>query len=246
MRYVGSKAKLAEHLVPYVQAALRRAKTNLVYEPFCGGLSMTTAIVERVPLVQVEASDVAPGLITLYQAVQMGWSPPTTMSKERWTELRERKGEDDKLVAFAGFGCSYNGIYFTGYGDTTFARSAHNGLKRKLKACSKVRFVPRPYQDLNVSGSCVIYCDPPYRDTDSSAYRSLRGTAHAKFDSDAFWRWVRTQAAYGAHILVSEYSGPTWAKVVWEKSVATTMSTRTAGQAVTATERLYYVGPKSV
>ena len=214
-------------------------------EPFCGGLSMTCAMIKEIPLVQVIASDAAPGLITLYEAVRSGWVPPQELSREQWAALKTRAGEDDRLVAFAGFGCSFNGVYFASYGEPSFARQAAAGLERKIGVCSKVRFLARPYQEISVDDPCVIYCDPPYRNTDPSAYRSLKFTDHARFDSDAFWVWCREQAHRGAHVLVSEYAGPVWARTVWERPLSCLTGAH-AGNVSTAVERLFYVGPSEV
>lgn len=240
MRYVGGKSRIAGELVPFVRAAMKRARSPKIIEPFCGGLGMTCALVEGIPLAQIEASDVAPGLITLYNAVKAGWEPPRYVPKEAWQKLKERAGEDDKFVAFAGFGCSFNGIYFTSYGFPEFARQAADGLARKLKTCSKVEFHHRSYQEIDVLGPCVIYCDPPYANTDQSAYRALKNTPHKDFDSEAFWSWARRQASKGAHVLVSEYSGPDDAKVVWQKSIAS-LAGNHDGEGDHAVERLFYL-----
>lgn len=219
---------------------MKRARSPKVIEPFCGGLGMTCALVEGIPLIELEASDVAPGLITLYEAVRAGWEPPRYVPKDAWQKLKEREGEDDKFVAFAGFGCSFNGIYFASYGFPEFARQAADALDRKLKVCSKVKFSSRSFQEIDVLGPCTIYCDPPYVGTDQSGYRSLKNTPYKTFDHEAFWSWARRQASKGAHVLVSEYSGPDDAKVVWQKSIPS-LAGHHAGKGGHAVEKLFYL-----
>jgi DNA adenine methylase len=218
-----------------------------VYEPFCGGLGMTEAIASELPLIRLIASDVAPGLIELYQAIQRGWEPPEQLSRAEWTALREHRGTPrakEPLVAFAGFGCSFNGVYFAAYGEPKFAGQARRALKRKLEACEAVTFISRPYQSLQVDEPCVIYADKVYEATDSGAYRALRQTPYESFDHEEFWDWARAQASRGAHVLVSEYTAPDWARLVMEKKIH--QSTRAhAGQGGGASERLFYVGPET-
>jgi len=244
MRYVGGKTRIAKELTPFILAAAKKAGTSTIIEPFCGGLGMTCALVKASPFVRVEASDYAPGLITLYRSIRAGWKPPTDLDKAQWAELKKRAGEDHRLVAFAGFGCSFNGIYFCGYGTEKFPGQAARGLRKKLDICTpkRVTLESRSYADIEVTGPCVIYCDPPYRGCDRDSYRALHGTPHERFDSDAFWEWARVCADKGAHVLVSEYVGPDWARVLWQREIVS-MTGNHNGKGDKATERLFYVAP---
>lgn len=210
-----------------------------------GGLGVTVAIARALPLVKIHASDAAPGLAALYEAVRAGWSPPDLVTRDTWQQIRDRmRGQDDKLAAFVGFGCSFNGVYFTAYGAPEFAKQAGLGLRRKLSELppSRVTFARSHYHDLVIEGPCVVYCDPPYRGTDPSAYRSLRGTEFQSFDSDVFWSWVKSLTQRGAHVLVSEYEGPEWTRVVWQKAHRVSTGQH-AGGSHESVERLFYASP---
>lgn len=54
----------------------------------------------------------------------------------------------------------------------------------------------------------VVYCDPPYANTDA------RGCNGKGFDTDAFWKWVRTR---DFPIYVSEYIAPDDFVSIWSK-----------------------------
>ena len=52
---------------------------------------------------------------------------------------------------------------------------------------TKVEFTHTNYADYEHQEGDVVYCDPPYANTDA------RGCNGNDFDSDAFWEWVRTR-----------------------------------------------------
>lgn len=83
------------------------------------------------------------------------------------------------------------------------------------------------YRDAEIpTGSTVIYCDPPYKDT---------GGYGIEFDFDEFRSWA---AAYPHQLFVSEYSMPTDAFVsVWETVKQVTYAAQT--NSLYRTEHLY-------
>lgn len=73
----------------------------------------------------------------------------------------------------------------------------------------------RSYHDVEIEPGGVIYCDPPYNTASSKdAYTG-------SFNHRMFWQWVKNNPN---PIYVSEYSGPSWAEVVWSKKKLTLMS----------------------
>lgn len=61
----------------------------------------------------------------------------------------------------------------------------------------------------------VVYCDPPYANTDA------RGCNTGIFDSDSFWKWVRTR---DYPVYVSEYNAPEDFVSIWSKQRYTMVS----------------------
>jgi hypothetical protein len=61
------------------------------------------------------------------------------------------------------------------------------------------------YSDYEYRDGDVVYCDPPYKNTDDYGIQ---------FDSDAFWEWVRTR---NYPVYVSEYKAPEDFARIWNK-----------------------------
>jgi DNA adenine methylase len=129
--------------------------------------------------------------------------------------------DSDPLKAFAGFGCSFGGMYFatfaknTEYNHTFPVRSAADGLTKIDLASVQILHLdfldvePFPVPDL------TIYCDPPYQGT--------QGYSTGAFDHDRFWARAQAWAALGVRVFVSEYACPVPHRVVWEKRVTTAL-----------------------
>jgi DNA adenine methylase len=196
MHYLGGKTKLAGKIV---KAIRERYPSRSVWEPFCGGLSVSVALAKAAPL---EASDAHPALIALYSAMQAGWDPPDTLSEEDYARARSLP-DSDPLKAFAGFGCSFSGKWFGGFardkvraGDHT--NEAARGLRKKLpnpaitfRCLSFFDIAPRPWEG-------IIYCDPPYAGT--------QGYGMA-WDPAAFWARAREWSRF-CPVFVSEFTAP--------------------------------------
>ena len=61
----------------------------------------------------------------------------------------------------------------------------------------------------------IIYCDPPYQDSEQRYY-DLDGNKRS-FDSKAFWNWCRKMSANNI-VIVSEYKAPSDFKKIYEKT----------------------------
>ena len=203
MNYLGGKWALRREIAEVINSVGRP-----VLEPFCGGLSVTTCVTQR-PLAAYDACE---PLITLYRAVQEGWTPPGELSEERYAELNARRDPSDPLTAFAGFGCSWGGKYFGGFarnGDgRNYAAAAANSLRRKFESLRGVRFGCADYRELEPPPSWTVYCDPPYAGTVGYA-------AVGAFDHAEFWAVVRRWSRHGT-VLVSEFQAPEDFEVVAE------------------------------
>ena len=227
MRYFGGKSLIAKDIANVISQY--RKDEQIYVEPFVGGGWV---------LVEVSgkrlAIDKNPYLISLWKALQDGWIPPETVSEQEYIEVKNGKETPAHIKAFIGFGCSFGGKWFGGYGrdcgGRNYAREARNSLLRKVPFIKEVEFSCSDYRDLKFS-DCLIYCDPPY---DGCADYTQTG----KFNSGEFWEVARRWSANNT-IIVSEYNAPQDFKCVWERSVAvsaTNLSTRKRARAI---EKLY-------
>ena len=229
MRYLGGKTQIAKHMLPTIAPYL---KGRFLVDAFCGSLAVTLAAGAPTHCV-----DVHPALISMYRALQAGWDPPNTLTREEW-EAAKRLPDSDPLKAFAGFGCSFRGLYFSGYAGGYVGPVSNHGAQaaaavlrldfQRLRG-REVEFHCASFLDLPIVEGALLYCDPPYLGTTGYA-----GTP--PFDYTAFVRRVQEWAEVGP-VLVSEYQFPV-GRVVWEKDRAKKLAV-TGERAV---EKLFLIG----
>lgn len=197
MQYFGGKAKIAKYIVPYLESV--RKKEQLFVEPFVGGANIISKMSGK-----RKAFDYNRYLVEMYKGVQNGYELPDYISEAQYKYIKENKDEDKVLTGFVGFGCSFAGKWFGGYarghgGTKGYADTSKRSLLKKMQTCMDVEFGYANYRDLQLK-DCLIYCDPPYRNT-----TSFSGTP--KFDTEEFWNVMRTWSMSN-DVYISEYSAP--------------------------------------
>lgn len=213
MRYLGGKARQAKWIRDEILKL--RGSRQIYIEPFTGGGSVLASVAPHFPY--VIGSDIVPDLIELYRAVQSGWIPPTELTKEQYEFLR---GSDPSaLRAWAAFAASYNGKFFAGYGPAASGRNyleeSKNAMLKKSAGFKHVFFDCCSYDMHSPDSSCVVYCDPPYADTEM--YQGA-----PQFDHARFWATMDAWTSTGALVLVSEYVAPShWRALSSVKRVET-------------------------
>lgn len=226
MRYMGGKTRIAKQIAAEIDKV--RKPGQLVWDAFCGGLSVSVALSKNGPVL---ASDACAPLINLYKAVQAGWDPPTEVSKETYLAAKNLP-DTDPIKAFCGFGCSFAGKWFGGYARSesrNYAANCKNSLlKHKFAGLVKhidfLATIPEPID-------AIIYCDPPYADT--TGYDQA-----GQFDYCKFVRRVEQWSEF-TDVFVSEYSFRL-GSIVWEKEQVTTVS-RNKEKYTKATEKLFHI-----
>ena len=206
---------------------------------FCGGLSVETKLAPSFN--KVICNDKQEYLIELYKAIQGGWEPPKELTEEDYKYIRENKDENKALTAFAGFGCSFGGKWFGGYGrhgtkdnhakERSMCLESRSALLRDLKILENAEFVCKDYREVDLPDGSVVYCDPPYRGK-MAAYGIKE-----QFDIDAFWQWVRDNSDKHK-IFISELEAPDDFKCIWEHVVLRQMANCNADN-FKATEKLF-------
>lgn len=245
MRYQGAKRVCGDAIARVIQQYRGSA---LIVEPFCGGCNLT----ERLTGCRV-ANDMNGYMIAYFKACQNGWMPPPHISKEFFEAVKlDIRSHPPELVGYMATQFSFGGKWFDSYAveagewfnqqcekspqlsiDTVnelvqnrWALATHHRLREALE---HVRFYNLDYRQLPIPSKAVIYCDPPYADTDQSAYRVT-----GRFDNNAFWQWVRDSALKGHQIFVSEYSAPDDFSCIWSQDVKVKI-----GQARARLEQLF-------
>lgn len=242
MQYLGGKSKIAKWLSAAINPT--RRGDRVVWDAFCGGLSISAELSMRGPTITTDANR---ALISLYQAVSRGWDPPETVTEEQY-KLGKSLPDTDPMKAFLGFGCSFGGKWFGGFARSKdpkdgrskrgYASQARNGLIRDVGAiiaaggvimhCNFLEIEPDPED----ADDLVLYLDPPYLDTTGYG-------ATGKFNHPKFYERVRQWAAL-TDVFVSEYKMPFGRPVL---EFTHDMSVAGGVTKDARTERLYHYGP---
>jgi len=182
MKYMGSKNRIAKHILPII---LKNRKPDQWYvEPFVGGAN----IIDKVDGYRI-GLDSNPYVISLLQGIQSGFIPPDEVSEDEYRNARLNR-EITPLVSFIGFGCSYSGKWFGGYArgnsnkgiPRNYCLESKKNILKQSKNLTGVNFGCISYTEAIFPDESIIYCDPPYENTTS--YRD-------KFNHPLFWNWCR-------------------------------------------------------
>ena len=226
MKYMGSKARIAKHILPII---LKDRKDGQWYvEPFVGGAN----VIDKVNGNRIGA-DSNKYLIALLQGLQVGWRPDIEPTKENYDKVRENKCEySDRVVGYFGFLFSFGAKFFGGFVETKSTRdrvgeSIRNGEKTG-KSIKGITFTCGSYNKLTYPRDSIIYCDPPYAGT--TKYKD-------NFDHDKFWEWCRDKVKEGHQVFISEYNAPDDFVCVWQQDLNVTIARN--GKPKKATEKLF-------
>lgn len=234
---MGSKARIAKHILPIMlQEAEKHGITTWV-EPFVGGANMIDKVPDSFKRV---GYDVNLPLIAMLDYLSKGWTPQM-YTKEDYVQARSGKRELHE-IGYMAINCSYSGKWFGGYAGVVKTKGGvrdyqtearNNVLKQQLKLVG-VDFSCASYLTLDLKDT-LIYCDPPYKDT--TGYTT-------EFDHESFYEWCRNQAKKNI-VFVSEYDAPDDFIEVWSQEVKSSLSANgVCGGNKVSTERLFKVSSK--
>ena len=130
MQYLGSKNRIAKHILPLIKERLKPEQWYV--EPFMGGANM----MDKVDHPYRIGNDFNYQLIELWRALQRGWIPPENVREEEYAYLKQAQDiEDPALVAFTGFLVSFAGKWFAGYArnkkNDNYAKRGHTDFISK-------------------------------------------------------------------------------------------------------------------
>jgi DNA adenine methylase len=197
MIYQGSKNKIAKYILPIMLE--ERKEGQAWVEPFVGGANLIDKVSgERF------GNDSNIYLISLLKAVQNGWVPPTTVSKEDYYAIKSNpENYSTELYAFVAFLCSFGGKFWGGYAsnkiNTNYADTGSRVITKQAQNLSGIIFTATCYSKMLIPPNSLIYCDPPYQG--KTGYKN-------KFNNKEFWEWARIMTVKGHTVFVSEYNAP--------------------------------------
>ena len=236
MKYLGGKNKLGKHISAAIlktveeQPQLFKIKKDNVKGlliPFCGSLGVLKFLAPHFR--KIRASDTHEDLIALWKSVQSGkFKAPTEISEEDYKRIKELPSPNP-LKAFAGFGLSFGGKYFSGFAqkytngkNENYLRAATNSVKKLEPVIQRVKFSVSDYSRLRPK-NMLIYADPPYVNK-RFPVKYRKGTKkYDVFDNDKFWDVMRKWSKNNI-VFVSEVSAPDDFVAVWSKPKARSVS----------------------
>lgn len=186
MHYMGGKFRqgraIADTLKPYINE-------NTTYvEPFLGGANSAARIARDCKPGHMILSDVIKPLVLMHEKCYnegVEWMP-LDVTREQFDQYKMDRPEDDPMTAWIGLGYVLIPDWFHSYFPHK-PESARNGQRRTidwLRNCNNVQFECCSYDELEIPDGAVVYCDPPYANSDAIKYA-------VGFDHDRFWNWVR-------------------------------------------------------
>lgn len=238
MRYSSGKTRIAGQIADAIRNKVGWVQLTLV-SLFCGGLSVETKLAPYFK--EIICNDKQEYLIELYKAVQGGWLPPDELTESDYKHIRDNRDENKALTAFAGFGCSFGGKWFGGYGrhgvkdnhakERSMCEESKRALLRDINILKDAVFTNKDYRDVVIPEGAVIYADPPY-----SGKMAAYGIKE-EFNTNEFWDWVRDNSKEHM-IFVSELEAPDDFEVIWERQVLRQLANCNA-ENFKANEKLY-------
>lgn len=230
MKYMGSKNRIAKHILPII---LKDRKPDQWYvEPFVGGANM----IDKVDGLRI-GYDYNELLIDCLDALANGWEPPEFISREFYSECRNKfnsgvySNDEAHILGYVGVNGSYGGKWYTGYAGRSITKvgtvrdyplEAYNNVMAQVVNIKGVEFISADYGDIDnidLPPQSIIYCDPPYIGTTEYIAAKRSG-----FDSNEFWAWCRERVFDGHNVFISEYSAPDDFICVWQQEVKSSLS----------------------
>ena len=243
MKYMGSKNRIAKHIVPILQKYINENNITCYIEPCVGGAN----IIDKIQCERKIGADKNQYLIALLKRVQDGLSLYESVSKPLYDKARSafNNGDtsefEDWEVGNIGFLASYNGRWFDGgfakpgYEKTKngeryrdYYQEAKNNILTQSENLKGIEFSCCDYTYWVDSKDCIFYVDPPYKDTKQYANAT-------NFDYDLFWETMRKLSEDNI-VIVSEQNAPDDFECIWEQEVSRSIKATDKSK---ATEKLF-------
>ena len=228
---MGSKSRIAKHIVPIIQKYIDENNITIYLEPFVGGAN----VIDKVKCREKFGFDKNKYLIALLERVRDGYKLHDEVPKE-WYDQARAEFNNGNIVSFEdwevgniGFLASYNGRWFDGgyakpgYEKTKnglryrdYYQESKNNILGQASNLKGIKFLSTDYKNsfdvIDSNSGMFIYCDPPYQGTKQYANAT-------KFDYDEFWQTMREWSKDNI-VIISEQNAPDDFKCIWEQEVS--------------------------
>lgn len=234
MKYMGSKRRIAKHIVPIMEKMAEEKGYGVWIEPFVGGANLIDKVSNKFKRIGFDANDHV--IFALKDIRDNPEKLPQHVSSEEY--YAEKGKEPGSITSWIRFVCAFGGVFGSGYAKEYLDHNQHNsGLagyrnaQKQSPLLQGVELFKSDYKDLSFYG-CVIYCDPPYKDT--------TGYKHSEFNHEEFYQWCREQSKNNL-VFVSEYQMPEDFKEIWTGEIRE-MQNGIKKKIGNVTEKLFVLG----
>lgn len=239
MKYMGSKNRIAKHLLPIMLSECEKHGITTWVEPFVGGANMIDKVPDSFERIGYDLNDHT--IRALIDIRDNANSLPNSIDESEYKSFYGKPAET--FSSLARFGASFGGKFENGYARgkasdgsprNYWAETKRNAIKQQPKI-QNVKFICDSYENLDFE-NCLIYCDPPYQGT--TGYKT------GSFDHDKFFDWCREQAKKNI-VFVSEYNAPDDFECVWQGEIKTNFASTRKSATHNAVEKLFKLKPNS-
>lgn len=227
MKYMGSKSRIAKHIVPIIQKYIDDNNIQCYIEPCVGGAN----VIDKIKCENKIGADKNKYLIALLEHVKLGLPLYDEVSKELYDKVRTafNNGDTSKFedweIGNIGFLASYNGRFFDGgyakpgiektkngnrYRD--YYQEAKNNILNQSKNFQDINFDCQDYTYWMNEKDCLLYVDPPYQGQKQYA-NSIT------FNYEKFWKVMRDLSKNNI-VLISEQNAPDDFECIWHQEVS--------------------------
>jgi DNA adenine methylase len=226
MNYAGGKIVVAKQIADEMLKHID--KNNIQFdsyiEPFLGAGSVFAEMSKSLgDGVKYYGSDMSNDIMLMWYHILKIYSGEEEMltgldmGKNEYLKEINKKPSARRTVLGMAYG--YRGKIFGSYNENEKGRkknrSAQAQYERQIEKSKYMKdavLSEGDYKQYTHVRNAVIYLDPPYRNTSCSFYKSfdnqVRGKGKlSKFDSDAFWDWIRFMSERNT-VFVSERTAP--------------------------------------
>lgn len=229
MKYMGSKRRIAKHILPIMLVEAEKQGIKNWIEPFVGGGNMIDKVPSSFKRIGYDVNDhTIHAMIGIRDHLDKF---PSHVSEEYYRSLKGNK--PDYVESWVRYEMSFASKLDNGYArnsiGTDYAKCAFNLAEKQSPLIQDVDFICSDFAVLDFE-NCLIYCDPPYKGT--SKYKIY------PFNYELFYDWCREQAKKNI-VFVSEYSMPDGFIQVWQGEIKTNFASNRKTATHNAVERLF-------
>ena len=233
MKYMGSKNRIAKHILPIMLAEAGSRGITKWVEPFVGGGNMIDKVPKSFERIGYDLNEhTIQAMIGIRDHLD---ELPTSVSEQEYKDLKGTP--PNPLTSWVRIACSYGGIFESKLaadkvGKRNYPQEAKRNAEKQSPNIQGVEFTHGCYQGLDVTNA-LIYCDPPYANT--AGYKT------GDFNHEEFFDWCRIQSKKGNVVFVSEYNAPDDFVEVWQGEIKTNFASTRKTATHNAVEKLFLV-----